>query len=91
MEIQEKQWHICKSSEHTQDAICTTGNLVFAALQMYGSSSCGCICGLVLFLLLKEAPQFGEIIKKRKKEKKRGLSLHNHNGRQMAKTCEVSE
>lgn len=51
---------MCKSTEHTQDAICITASPFYAALQVYSNSPSGCICVLVWFLILKEAPQFGK-------------------------------
>lgn len=71
----------CKSTEHICKVQSASLSSTFCvALQVHSSSSSGCICVLV-WLILKEAPQFG-------KGRKRGLPLCNHSGRQ---NCKVSE
>lgn len=42
--IQQKQWDICESAVNTQDANWITSSQFCAALQVYSSSSPGCIC-----------------------------------------------
>lgn len=42
--IQQKQWDMCKSALNKQDANWITSSQSCAALQVYSSSSSGCIC-----------------------------------------------
>lgn len=81
--IQQKQWDMCKSAVDAQNVNWITSSQLCAALQVYSSSSSGCIFSMIF--LLKEATEFG----KWKKNQKRGLIQYS--GRQIAGNCEVNE
>lgn len=81
--IQQKQWDMCKSAVNAQNVNWITSSQLCAALQVYSSSSSGCIFSMIF--PFKETTEFG----KRKNNQKRGLIQYSE--RQIARNCEINE